>query len=401
MAVLVSPWRAAGAAECPARAGEALTELGQLSAPQISLNGFSRLQRLSSPYPELKPRYYMLRIAARSAPPGDWLLTIRDGDYRQLATLGAADFAKSNGGLWTGRLEASSILLHLHIGAGDPDVKLVVEKALFMPEKVANPRYSWQGDKPTYTSLYDSAGTRDEIGKDRPLGDRVGFMIGMGPASTGEDANWCCSGVMLTGSLFLTNWHCGAAPRLPPGAFWHADRCAATLIDTSWDEDRVSREFSCSKVEASSEDFDYAILRVTPIAGSDAFRAPPLLIASSPVRTGTALRIVHHGECKRKLISRGCKVANGIYPGWRAAASTESRTDFAHDCDSEGGSSGAPVFDGRNALVGLHHLGFEAPAGECDKRNKAVHIGTILEHLKGTRPAVFEEISANAKFTPE
>jgi len=71
------------------------------------------------------------------------------------------------------------------------------------------------------------------------------------------------------------------------------------------------------------------------------------------------------------------------YPGWRNAA---AKTEILHSCDTEGGSSGAPVFDEEGNLAALHHLGYETPpGGKCDYQNKAVKILDILGFLRKNR----------------
>lgn len=64
-------------------------------------------------------------------------------------------------------------------------------------------------------------------------------------------------------------------------------------------------------------------------------------------------------------------------------------------CDSEAGSSGAPLFDDSGALVALHHLGFEVDH-QCrpiePRVNKAVSIQAILADLQAARPDVAGEI---------
>jgi hypothetical protein len=73
-------------------------------------------------------------------------------------------------------------------------------------------------------------------------------------------------------------------------------------------------------------------------------------------------------------------------------------TDFTHNCDTEGGSSGAPIFTEQGALVGIHHLGFDKLSdGTCDKKNKGVHIGGILDHLKNTKRPLYDEIMEGVK----
>jgi hypothetical protein len=197
---------------------------------------------------------------------------------------------------------------------------------------------------------------------------------------------------MLTPDLYLTNWHCGAAEGLPDEAYWHKDRCAETLVDTSWDGDKIGRENTCTRVEAKSKPLDYAVVRLSPLigSGSAAGQAEPVRFARGRPANGDGLVIIHHAVCKPKLVSASCPVAEASFAGWQGS----EKTEFTHRCDTEGGSSGAPVFNESGALVGLHHLGFSAVNGQCDMKNKAVYIDEILADIKRSAPNVYEEIAA-------
>jgi V8-like Glu-specific endopeptidase len=79
------------------------------------------------------------------------------------------------------------------------------------------------------------------------------------------------------------------------------------------------------------------------------------------------------------------------YTGWRNGKATE----FTHDCDSERGSSGSPVFNDAGQLVGLHHLGFDIDPQTCeqkDRENKAVRVDAILADIKAKNAALCSEI---------
>ena len=249
----------------------------------------------------------------------------------------------------------------------------------------------------------------------RRSGDRVGFLIGRDETEKDgrtQRVNWCCSGVLLTQSLLLTNWHCGGMSASAPAQVWRdasenqPGTCDSVLVNMSWDDGGTVREARCTKVELKSKGLDYALVRVAPVAGSMPALAAgkPITFASARPAFGAFLRMVHHPECLPKRVSYNCRVVKAARPSWDASAQLGA-TEFEHDCDSEGGSSGAPVFDTAGALVGLHHLGHELIPGDpqrrCDRVNKAIHIGEIVADIKKQRPDLYAELRAATQGLPE
>ena len=200
-----------------------------------------------------------------------------------------------------------------------------------------------------------------------------------------------CTGFAVTRDLLLTNWHCG--PTLVPSGdgikeipdlFWPDDMCKRVLIDFSWDDDRISRDFKCDTVVERNQELDDPRLPIAPVSASSALK--PVRLATARPSSDSQVSIIHHPLAEQKRISRECPLGPNLSrASWRGDIPA---TEFQHLCDTEGGSSGAPVFDETGAVVGLHHLGFDRDRDTCEllpntpKVNKAVWIDAIVADLK-------------------
>lgn len=373
----------------------ARTEFGSDWNPNFFVStNFPRTDFLPGP----DTRYVMLRLKPVVVET-DWQLTIRDGNDRVLQVLSPADFNNAvTAGVWTQRLavdQANSTMgfvVDLRVREPTKKVKIEATAAIRMPAEGAGKKTRYSLQDPTaakYASLYATGSDPH-----RSWGDRVGMLAGRGLNAAAKKTTWCCSGIYLGKNLFLTNWHCGAAIDPTGGAAWTAESCASTVVDLSWDEDAVGREFACESILASDEGLDYALLQLRPLAGryDIAGALLPLPVAMKKAQTGENLVVIHHPECKVKQITTQCSVVDQIRESWRPTLTQATQSEFTHRCDSEGGSSGAPMFNTAGVLIGLHHLGFENTAGGCDKKNKAVHISTIITHLQQAFPAAYETL---------
>jgi hypothetical protein len=347
-------------------AGEPRTELGHRVRPASKILSYDNPRDLIS-----EPNARYLRLRLRNESPGaadDWDVAIRDGQQRLLFVVSPAMIRDS---IWTPRLPGAELRLQLRGGTERTAPRIRIAEYMYMSVQAEHPFYSVQSDsQPGFHDLYASP-TDNAL---RELGDSVGMLI------TGvEQQVWCCSGVMITSEHFLTNWHCGARRFDPDEAHWTAGVCADTLIELAWDGATVSREFACLSVVAKSKTKDFALLKVVPLQGT------PSIVVPARVRRGgltepDAVDLIHHPRCAIKQITPSCPVIATRYHGWLQTAST---TEMSHVCDSEGGSSGSPLFDRRGYVVGLHHLGFER-GRDCipvEKVNKAVRIDEILADL--------------------
>ena len=352
-----------------------VTELGQRVQVARTLTPANRTLTVSA---SIQVRY--IRVRLERTDPGtcrDWLLVLRADDLRILQTLTAADFAQA-ASRWTLRLPSRAIRISLDgCPTGSPSFK--IDEHLEVPHKSDSRFFSTKvDDREDWAALY--TGAPPEF---RRFGDALGFFTG-----AWDRRVWACSGVMLTDTLFLTNWHCGGPNTVqgPDGTDvpfrddlrWNDLVRRDALVDLSWDDDAISQDYSVAGVPAKKMELDYAVLRLVPMP--TAVRLPRLRIATAAVTSGSELVLAHHPLGAPKQASwLSCRADDVKQAGWKDGRPTE----FTHTCDTEGGSSGSPVFTTDGALVGLHHLGF-AFAPDCsssDRRNKAVHIGCILNDL--------------------
>jgi hypothetical protein len=323
----------------------------------------------------------------------NWHLTLRDENYRAVQTFTGEDFNESKD-KWTNRVPGKTALFELKRCASSSAPDIIFQEYIAMPAKAKNTYYSSSNPQaPKYKFLYPQETVAVPTGV-RNLGDYVGYL--MGSWTNGSSVlSWSCSGVLVAPDLFLTNWHCGGpgvlfnerdSPEFPKEGYWNPSIVKNILIDLSWDDDQISREYLCTQVLEKSEELDFALLRVRPINSLGPAQAAP--ISLTDLHSSAKLTVIHHPEGKPKQITKDCEIVNPNWKGWR----TDDKTEFTHNCDTEAGSSGAPVFNMQGQLIGLHHLGFEFDKDTCLKKepavNKAVRIDKIIEFLRPKFPNI-------------
>lgn len=352
---------------------------------------------------ELDPRYYRLKMTINWPDKNPWLLRLRDQSMRLLQSIDSHQFQPSNQiKVWSDILPGSKIYLDLTSSDGTTTgrVRVSVEEAIIMPNVANVPYHSWQGDQPNYGPLYqyEKFSNFEAIATVRRLGDYVGIAMSSGPNDQGNAANWCCSGLYVGKSLFLTNWHCGSAQHVEGKLkkdFWPQQICDDTIIDSAWNQDDAAEyssvsgrgESRCSTVELADDVLDYALLRTEPLFSNrfSSMTLPPLKIGKADDKH---LVIIQHPECRTKMVAAACGIAGAPIKNWR----TETKTDLPHTCDTSGGSSGAPIFSEDGQLVAIHHLGFSVVSGQCDRKNKAIPIELIVDDIRAKRPDLIREL---------
>lgn len=359
-----------------------VTEFGTAFKPlDAGLNKTRPRVEIDGTVPGEDPRYYRLRIKVTNPDAQDWSIVVRSPVGQILTAFDrSAAACESEAGCWTRRL--TSKLPVVEFSTQSDKVEAEVVDGLYMPLQPEKTFYSpMRGSRAELmTSL--SFTSREEKTAMQSLADDLGMFIGSGPKANGTLTNWCCSGVRLSSDLFMTNWHCGAAPQMPDTAYWQPEMCHQGIIDLSWDGDEEGREFSCRGVEFADKSLDVAIIRLAPLADGPGLTRPltrPSL-STKPVAAGERVMVMHHPACAPKSVTRGCSVIKSGVATWTASGGEGTATEFTHNCTTENGSSGGPVYSTDARLVGLHHLG-HSPM-RLEPGNFAVDMSSILDEIR-------------------
>jgi Trypsin-like peptidase domain len=335
----------------------------------------------------------LIGVTAGATP--DWSFVVRDNDYRVLVSMGPGDFP-SNAPLsrWTSILKTNRVILDLVAPPGS-DIRVSVAEGIAFPSvskgrlfSIVNPEHPWQ-------ELYME--NRFTVAK--RAGDSVGMLVGAYRTASAS-TSWCCSGVLISADIFLTNWHCGGSTDLSMDEpeYWSDAVCASTTVDINWAKGAVSKKYRCLAVLEKNQELDFAAIRLGPVLGPDSGSGEPVrarLSGKSP-KHGDDVFVVHHSQCMEKLVSAGCQVQSSSSKGWldeRLVVPADDKSEFTHNCNAETGASGAPVFDENGLLIGLHHVGAgAAPACSASTGvNGAVKIEKIFEFVnKKNKPLATE-----------
>jgi hypothetical protein len=313
-------------------------------------------------------RYLKALVRVDPAPERHWTLYIRDKDYRVVDVV-TEKHSTATGSAWTGRITLQGPVYFDFLATPSSGADLQVSRLVLMPAGATNPYYSVQPGAPRFLDITD----QNVPVATRRIADSVGMLVG-----SWDNKAWCCSAVAVAPDLVLTNWHCGGVREsVAKEQYWQQSICDRTIFDFSWDKDGYSREFQCKEVVQADAGTDIALLRVVARNGGDSLR--PVRSWSRVTEADEPLVVVQHPACQPKQVTQGvgCKTKMPGIPG----SDGRVGADFSHVCDTMNGSSGAPVFDARYRLVGLHHRGFEREGQACDMVNKAIHAGTIADRL--------------------
>jgi V8-like Glu-specific endopeptidase len=393
-------WDGAVAASEPCTADQNknyVTNVGWIQEDFVQVPQIDGTPIILNPHPNpASLRHFRLRVSATNPMPKDWRLTFYDvGIQQPLQTMSPKDFADRTS-FWSRRFEGGEgqAILDTRDAAALPFLKIT--GAIMVAKDARVPYYSvqdraalkWQclscPRLDAHKNICDAEPikcTKSSI-KERRRGQSVGMMM-----MFGANAAWTCSGFLVSSSLFLTNWHCGGARVDQAQSFWDNDSLRNLVVDFSWDGDELSNEYGWSgepmqpgQNVITNRDKDYAIFRIKPLQQSIGLPPVVKIKQGNSVTDGMPIHIIHHPLGRVKyLTEQNCSIDTASYPSW---FDKTSGVDFLHQCDTEGGSSGAPVFNQDGYVLGVHHSGYtQDSSGQCDGKNKAVKIDNILNDL--------------------
>ena len=211
--------------------------------------------------------------------------------------------------------------------------------------------------------------------QDYQLGRKVGWFIL--PTRFNPNRIYICTGFLVGPDLFMTNHHCihdilGLLPLENARIFMDYYQEPAV------DQTRGGVTARVSEILRMDKTKDYALLRLDSAIGHT-YGWLELDTTTIP-HTGQSVKIIHHSDGRSKEISRRNSRIVDI-PANFAAKFPKLGYSVAYLADTEGGSSGAPVFmlDG-TGVIAINHSGlfYERIDGTIDPQFNA---GTLMSHI--------------------
>ncbi|WP_262966108.1 trypsin-like serine peptidase [Methylobacter psychrophilus] len=191
-----------------------------------------------------------------------------------------------------------------------------------------------------------------------------------------KDERYPCTGFRVGREYMLTAAHCMPVNTVDGNDC--NDSFSVSLNHTFYPFSPV-RQVECNKIVHVSHDYDYAILSIH--VNKKNSNEHTLELSASNYKDLSRLFIVHHPAGRAKTLTQAkCGIASAPPKAESIPCGGESNFLY-HTCDTEGGSSGAPIFDSDSGkIVGLHTDGFVQ--GADIKVNCGIFINNILNEAK-------------------
>lgn len=273
--------------------------------------------------------FLKLHLARLALGPGD-RLRIRDGDGRLVAEY--ADRHAAPPGFWVPSARGDTVTVELY--AAGPGAAVAID------------RYGYGTLGITIRSV---CGTDEAV----DVACHAGTPIAAASRPVGRmlfeqrGAFFACTGFLVSAfDLFMSAAHCvstqGQVDSLEVTFDFQASACGGKDLE-------ATRTFPGDRLVTTSVPLDMALMT---LGGQPAeiYGFLPLS-ARAPVQDEPVYLPQHPDGGPKKVSVLGCQVSTPLTDG------DAPDSDFGHRCDTEPGSSGSPVLDAADQVIGLHHIG--------------------------------------------
>lgn len=265
--------------------------------------------------------------------------------------------ALSEAGEWTPLMPFGRVRMALVSQEPVPDTSVLVIDSLAMQStKLA--RYSVYG--PNQLTLIHDPEVPEYLKTLAPAVALLSFVDAGHPRT--------CTGFLIGPDQLMTNEHC----------IRDEQTCASMTAVFGYEYDRSGRlqigtQVGCQGVETLmvNRELDASLVTLSNAPGA---QYGQLVLADTDAQAEVPMAIIQHPGSQPKQASVLDCAAGDVRIEGRGVG-----TDFAHTCDTSGGSSGAPVLNADGQVIGLHHFGFQD--GDGWDRNRAVHMDLIADWL--------------------
>ena len=195
-----------------------------------------------------------------------------------------------------------------------------------------------------------------------------------------EDAYPFCTATRVGEGVFLTNWHCDRG-------------CDTMQFRLGYEKDRPPSEqrvYKCKALLRTNNVLDYSLYTAEllpdaptlPTLASETesiqtpeteVRYPVLALSRIPLTVGLAVAVPQHPTGRFKEVDRS---SDCVISDVEVFHTESGRDTIKHMCDTQGGSSGAPVIEQATGYVVALHWG-----GRDDEFNMAIPMGLIVDDL--------------------
>lgn len=351
------PWSMAAAQGIEEERARVVQQIGDVKEDDVILFPLRPEPGLVFSQRVVEPGAKFLRLFFEIDRPGaDWGLQVTRGED----VLWETSEAEIDGdGFWSPQFEVEQLNVSVFSATSSNELRLILSRIVVGSDKgtaesITGPNQltSINGQDPWILELGRS------VARLRIVGDFGGTFT--------------CTAFLVTPELLLTNQHCIASNA----------EAISTKVDFDFDVPGPPAEVG-ELVELLDSDFDldYAVVRLRQPVG----RTPLELDLVRPDDDDQLLIIQHPGGQPKQISLADCTVDGKLVQGRGSGM-----TDFGHQCDTLGGSSGSPVIDfGKRKVVGLHHLGIAD--GSNDLFNRAALMDLVMADMEDEVRAEIEQ----------